>query len=320
VEPENPLNISYVGFDSNTDAFYVKDPHDPADFHWEDICDYRDYGTTPMQPTGPVLNDFNDWAGAGANLSDELQGWTETNPNDATNLPTQADVAAWPVTFIRWWGAKAFAELHGARLPTEAQWEFAAQGGSNFTWAVYDGQDRSDANWDTLGMGTRATGHVRRAVSGNPNPFGLYNLGGNCWEWIADNYVAPYDTNAVENPLVEVDGSTLRCWRGGSWNYHEATLQSSIRFFDEEDRGNDHFGFRIVLPYIRIFSFEPGGTGYTLSWYSVGTETYGIETSTNLVTWEDVEEVVAPGLTATYTDTDSERLSTRCRFYRIRQE
>jgi len=50
----------------------------------------------------------------------------------------------------------------------------------------------------------------------------------------------------VTDPLVEAAGSTTRCWRGGSWNYHEATLQSSIRFFDEEDRGNDHFGFRIT--------------------------------------------------------------------------
>ncbi len=228
VEPENPLNISYIGFDSLGNQFYVKDPHAPSDFDWEDICNYQDYGTVPRQKTGPVLNDFDDWAGAGANFSDELQGWTEANPNGATNLPTQEAVSAWPVTYIRWWGAKAFAEFYGARLPTEAQWEFAAKGGAQFTWAVYDGQDRSDANWNTLGMGTVATGHVRSAISGNPNPFGLYNLAGNCWEWIADNYVAPYDTNPAENPLVEVDGSTTRCWRGGSWNYHEATLQSGV--------------------------------------------------------------------------------------------
>jgi len=103
-----------------------------------------------------------------------------------------------------------------------------------------------DANWNTLGMGTVALGHVRPAISGTANPYGLYNLAGNSWEWIADNYVAPYDTDAVTDPFIEVSGSTTRCWRGGSWNYHQATLQSSIRFYDEEDRGNDHFGFRIV--------------------------------------------------------------------------
>lgn len=246
VEPENPLNISYIGFNSTTNSFYVKNPHDTNDFHWEDICNYQDYGTTPMQPTGSILNDFTDWAGGGQNLSNELMNWTITNPTAATNLPTHADVNNWPVTFIRWWGAKAFAEYYNVFLPTEAQWEFAAKGGQNYTWATYNGTDTDEANWNQLGIGTVAIGHVREAISGTANPFGLYNLGGNSWEWIADNYVAPYDTNPITNPLIEVSGSTSRSWRGGAWNYHEATLQSSIRFYDEENKGNDHFGFRIT--------------------------------------------------------------------------
>ena len=61
-----------------------------------------------------------------------------------------------------------------------------------------------------------------------------------------DNYVEPYNTTAVTDPVILVSGSTSRCWRGGSWNYHQATLQSSIRFKDEENRGNDHFGFRVA--------------------------------------------------------------------------
>lgn len=320
VEPENPLNISYIGFDSQQDRFYVLDPHNPEDINWETLCNYQDYGTVPMQKAEPVLNDFGDWAGSGANLSNELQEWTAVNPAAATNLPTEDEVSTWPVTFIRWWGAKAFADFYGARLPTEAQWEFAAKGGSDFTWAVYDGQTTSDANWNTLGPGTRATGHVRGAISGNPNPYGLYNLAGNCWEWVADNYVAPYNTSSAENPLIEVAGSSTRCWRGGSWNYHEATLQSSIRFYDQEDRGNDHFGFRIVSPYVAIHSFVFGGTGPTLTWYSQSGENYAVETSINLVDWVHVGDIVAAGLTSTYTDTDPARVSAPTRFYRIRLE
>ncbi len=216
------------------------------DFNWIEICNYQDSGTTPRVFEGPVINDFDNWAGAGENYSNELEGWSETNPTAATNLPTQNEVANWPVTFIRWWGAKAFAEYFEVSLPTEAQWEYAAKANQNFQYAVYDGTDYVDANWNKLGMGTVALGHVREAISGQANPFGLYNLAGNCWEWIADNYEAPYNTDPVSNPLIEVAGSTKRCWRGGSWNYHQATLQSAIRFYDEEDRGNDHFGFRIV--------------------------------------------------------------------------
>jgi len=127
----------------------------------------------------------------------------------------------------------------------EGVWEYAAKTDQNFEYAVHDGKDTSDANWNqSSGV---SNGHVRTAISGKANPFGFYNLGGNAWEWIADNYVDNYDPQNNLDPLVEVEGSTTRCWRGGSWNYHEATLQSSIRFFDEVTHGNDHFGFRIAI-------------------------------------------------------------------------
>ena len=245
VEPENPLNVSYIDFNITTDSFYVKDPFNANDFNWIDVCDYQDYGTAPMIPTGPILNDFDDWAGVGLNYSNELQGWTVGNPTTAINLPTQNEVSNWPVTFIRWYGAKAFTEYYDLSLPTEAQWEFVAKAGQDFQYAVHNGIDVGDANWNTAGMGNLAKGHVREAISGTANPFGLYNLAGNAWEWIEDNYVEPYNTTAVTDPLVLETGSTSRCWRGGSWNYHEATLQTAIRFAAEENRGNDHFGFRV---------------------------------------------------------------------------
>ena len=245
IEPENPLNIAYIGFNSSTNQFYVKDPHNVDDFHWYDLCDYQDYGTSKGTYVDGILNDFEDWAGAGQNLSNELENWTESNPTAATNLPTQAEVSDWPVTFIRWWGAWAFADYYDMSLPTEAQWEYAAKAGQNYTYAVHDGDDIADANWNQDQLPV-ATHHVRSAISGTANPFGLYNLAGNAWEWIADNYVEPYDTASVTDPFIEEQGSTLRCWRGGSWNYHQETLQSAMRFSDEEDRGNDHFGFRIA--------------------------------------------------------------------------
>lgn len=245
IEPENPLNISYIGYEPSTKQFYVKDPFNADDFDWLEICNYQDYGSTPQVYEGAILNDFEDWAGAGNNYSDELEGWTKENPAAATNLPTQEEVSNWPVTFIRWHGAKAFADFFKLALPTEAQWECAAKGGENYKYAVHDGADLSDAVWNELEL-PFALGHVQDAKQGSPNPYGLYNLGGNAWEWMADNYTEPLSTDPVSNPLIEEEGNTTRCWRGGSWNYHEATLQSSIRFFDEEIRGNDHFGFRVV--------------------------------------------------------------------------
>ena len=200
IEPENPINIAYIGFNSGTNEFYVKDPHNVDDFHWYDLCNYQDYGTSKGTYEPGTLNDFDDWAGAGQNLSDQLEGWTESDPAAASKLPTQSEVSAWPVTFIRWWGAWAFADYYDMSLPTEAQWEYAAKGGQNFTYSVHDGDDVADANWNQAGLSV-ATHHVRAAVSGKSNPFGLYNLAGNAWEWIADNYVEPYDTSAVTTHL-----------------------------------------------------------------------------------------------------------------------
>jgi formylglycine-generating enzyme required for sulfatase activity len=262
VEPENPLNIAYIEFNTTTNIFYVKNPFNADDFNWIEVCNYQNFGTTQRVFEGDILNDFEDWAGTGLNYSNELQGWTESNPAAATNLPTQTEVSDWPVTFIRWWGAKAFAAYYNVNLPTEAQWEFAAKGGSDFQDAVHNGSDVSDANWNQAGG--LATGHVRSAISGTANPFGLYNLAGNSWEWIADNYVAPYDASSVTDPLIEVSGSTLRSWRGGSWNYHEATLQTAIRFSDEENRGNDHFGFRIAGKHSTLSTYKFLKTGFNV--------------------------------------------------------
>ncbi len=111
VEPENPLNIPYIGFNTTSNFFYVKDPFDVNDFHWINICDYQDYDTTPMQFEGPILNDFDDWAGSGQNLSNELEGWTENNTSAAVNLPTQANVSNWPVTLYSLVGCKSFCRI-----------------------------------------------------------------------------------------------------------------------------------------------------------------------------------------------------------------
>jgi len=237
IEPENPLNIAYIGFNEESQSFYLKDPHSASDFHWKNICDYYNYSNqSHVNDSSVLLNDFDQWP--------ELLGWTENNPELASALANKETVANYPVTFIRWWGAFAFADFYQMKLPSEAQWEYAAKGGNNFQYAVYDGSSISDANWNSDEL-TPAIHHVNSVISGQANPYGFYNLGGNVWEWMADHYVS-YSTETVTDPLIEVETSTTRSWRGGSWNYHQATLETAARYYDDENRGNDHFGFRIV--------------------------------------------------------------------------
>ena len=224
VEPENPLNIAFIGFEqSRRNPFYVKDPH--TDFDWHEVCNYYDYTSTPKQfDTSELKNDYSNWP--------ELQ-----------NLPTKEEVSNYPVAFVRWWGAKAFTLYYDVKLPTEAQWEYVAKGGKNFKYAVHDGVDISDANWNE-DQAKPATYHRHDVKEGKPNPYGLYNLGGNVWEWVEDNYEA-YNTTPATDPVV-FDGSDDRCKRGGSWNYHQSTLETAWRDYTFDSRGNDHHGFRIA--------------------------------------------------------------------------
>ena len=89
-----------------------------------------------------------------------------------------------------------------------------------------------------------ATHHRHNVNEGTSNPYGIYNLDGNVWEWVEDNY-EPYDLVPATDPLI-LDGTTDRCKRGGSWNYHKATLETAGRDYTFDNRGNDHHGFKIA--------------------------------------------------------------------------
>ena len=238
IEPENPLNIAYIGYDElnvTNEWFYVKDPTDSEEFNWLELTNYYNYSDESHQfDTSVLFNDYNDW--------DELEDF----PN---NLPTLLEVSHWPATFIKWYGAKAFTLFYDVKLPTEAQWEFAARGGAGFIYATADGNvygDGTSAIWNFLGENP-SRGHVLDVKINEPNPYGLYNMAGNVWEWIEDWYSSDYynDSNNAIDPVNTVD-SGLKVRRGGSWNYHQATLKASARAKDEQFKGNDHFGFRIA--------------------------------------------------------------------------
>ncbi len=185
------------------------------------------------------------------------------------------DTADWPANFVQWHGAASFAVRHGYALPTEAQWEYAAQGGQGNPFGTDDGTLSLDnANYS----GKEGPGEIDEAAVGHPaavgsypaNPFGVHDLAGNVWEWTADLYDPDFYTNSdgARDPVsrVGIDGAgddpmladgcaggpstvydcNTRLKRGGSWNFHETTIRSDARNTDYVFRGNDHFGFRVV--------------------------------------------------------------------------
>lgn len=121
-------------------------------------------------------------------------------------------------------------DCEGYRLPTEAEWEFAARAGQNFGYAGMDDAERVGVfNRD---MGTGSTDPVRLR---NPNGFRLYDMSGNVWEWTWDSYDRLVESPQID-PLGPRDGGPIsrRAVRGGSW-----LTASTLAGLDQDRRGED---------------------------------------------------------------------------------
>lgn len=149
----------------------------------------------------------------------------------------------WPVVYVTWYGAKAYALYYGLDLPTEAEWEYACRGGRQYKYGTDDGTlNTSKANyWDT-GIGHPV--EVGSYPNYPKNPFGLYDMTGNVWEWCHD-WLGTYPSGIVNNPSGTQTGSS-RVNRGGGWNCIDITCRSANRSYDSPDFRSSLIGFRFV--------------------------------------------------------------------------
>jgi len=151
-----------------------------------------------------------------------------------------------PVVEVTWYGARAFAEWLGCRLPTEAEWEYAARsGGRNVMYPNGGMLDRGDANFAGVG-GKDSWKWTSPVGSFPPNLLGLFDMAGNvwerCWDWYTEDY---YSRSPDTDPQGPTTGAH-RIMRGGSWNYSRLNCRTTIRGMNAPDDAVGDIGFRIV--------------------------------------------------------------------------
>jgi formylglycine-generating enzyme required for sulfatase activity len=131
------------------------------------------------------------------------------------------------------------------RLPTEAEWEYAAGGGVGHQWAGFN-TESSLGNFAWYDANSNSTTHA--VGMKQPNQFGLYDMSGNVWEWCSDWY-GDYSSSPQNNPNGASVGSSFRVLRGGSWYYFASCCRVSNRNKSTPDYRGNGCGFRMVCSF-----------------------------------------------------------------------
>ena len=127
------------------------------------------------------------------------------------------------------------------RLPTEAEWEYAARGGNMSKGYKYSG---SNTIGDVAWYSSNSSSMTHPVGTKAPNELGIYDMSGNVYEWCSDWY-GGYSSSAQTNPTGPTSGS-YRVYRGGGWNFYARDCRVSFRYNNYPDNRNKHRGFRLV--------------------------------------------------------------------------
>ena len=161
-----------------------------------------------------------------------------------------------PVEKVSWDDAVAFCQKltqktgKNYKLPSEAQWEYACRAGT--TTPFYFGKTITPdlVNYDgNYAYAAAPKGKYRKQTTDvgtfPPNPFGLYDMHGNVWEWCEDDWQKNY-INAPLNGSASISQSTNNVLRGGSWNINPEHCRSASRYYNDAGFDFNAFGFRVV--------------------------------------------------------------------------
>lgn len=227
---EKPVHTVYVN------AFYI-DKYEVTNEEYKKFVD-----ANPQWRKDRILHKYHD--------GNYLKHWTGNSyPYEKSNHP---------VKWVSWYAAMAYAQWKGKRLPTEAEWEKAARGGLSSDNYLLNGLINSrTANYD------RYVGATTRVGNYPANPYGLYDMIGNVFEWCLDAYSSRFYANSSRpnsslDPIAggSIDGivhrfgdlNAARVLRGGSWSSSVRSSRITYRFNRSPKWTSDTIGFRCVRP------------------------------------------------------------------------
>ena len=197
------------------------------------------------------------WSGV---FDPRSNGWTKGDGADWRHPhgpgSSYTDMLDFPVVHLSWEDAAAYCEWRGARLPTEAEFEYAARGG--LAGAIYAwGDELTPGGVHQANLWQGHFPDQDRTLDGfgshgpvgafPPNGYGVYDMTGNVWEWVADWYAPDYFAQSpTHNPQGPRNG-TQKVQRGGSWLCSENYCQGyrvAARMMTDPDSGLNNLGFR----------------------------------------------------------------------------
>ena len=157
----------------------------------------------------------------------------------------------YPVVMVSWYGAKAFCEYYRCRLPTEAEWEYAARGGYHDPYYQYpwgsNSTDCSKANYNHCNPLTLSTSPLTSPVAyyGSQGAYGLCDMSGNVWEWCQDWFSSTYYKSSPAREPTGPTAGTHRVLRGGSWNGDSNNCRVDYRYWYYPYTRSYYYGFRV---------------------------------------------------------------------------
>jgi len=165
-----------------------------------------------------------------------------TDPPEARRAPAR-DISWDDAQQYIAWLSKVTGKTY--RLPTEAEWEYAARGGTSSAYWWGDQMRKGNANCKDCGdpWSDAAPANVGTFA---PNPFGLYDMNGSVWEWVADCWHASYKNAPVDGRAWDEPGCIARVIRGGSWLEGASYMVSSTRFKYSSSVRQSQNGFRVA--------------------------------------------------------------------------